>query len=98
MEETYYCKKCGNPVDDIAEAMVTGCACGCRVFTQRKPTPVEPISEPNEEMNEQVSIKVKATGVYNLNLAALVKRESDDDPLFVEDQKGKINVIFNPNT
>ena len=99
MEENYICKKCELPIDDIAEVMVTGCQCGCRVFKQVKHhESVEHTSfVDNPDADDQISIRVKASGIYDVNLKALLGRDTNDDPIFVEDQRGKINVIFNPD-
>lgn len=96
----YLCKKCKAPIDDLAEAMIEGCPCGSRGFikSKMKKTSVGNDDKPviQKKPTGDVAIAIKQKGEYQLNLLALVKRESERDPIFVEDSKGIINVVLNP--
>ena len=101
MDDSYVCKKCDKPIDDIATAMVTGCECGCRVFRQAKSLPPAKTSAggspTSQRENDQISITVKSSGVYDVNIKTLFQRDSKDEPIFVQDPSGRINVILNPD-
>jgi len=107
----YSCKKCHQPIDDIAEAMLQGCECGSRLFSKGEVSDPEtssigmesqPVTEENQpiimnEMDEDITIQIRERGVYQVNIKNLANRDSNMDPLFIKDTKGKISVVFNPD-
>jgi len=51
----------------------------------------------DDMMDDDISILVKERGVYSVNIKSLANRSSGMDPIFIQDAKGKINVILNPD-
>jgi len=48
-------------------------------------------------MDEDITIQIRERGVYQVNIKNLANRDSNMDPLFIKDTKGKISVVFNPD-
>ncbi len=91
------CKSCGAESDDIASSMFYGCSeCGAKLFSIVKEEKVIEHIEPDEpvKMDGQVSIKVKRTGEYQINLSALANRRGKNSPIMVEDEEGVVRVVF----
>ena len=91
------CKSCGAESDDIASSMFYGCAeCGAKLFSIIKEEKVVEQIEAEDpvKMDGQVSIKVKRTGEYQINLSALANRKGKNSPIMVEDEEGVVRVVF----
>ena len=105
----YFCKNCEVEILDIAKAMMKGCDCGSRIFKQNRNFKGHPrVEEVAKEINQMpnnhqlrangdVAILIKGKGTYSVNIDALVNRASGIEPLLIEDAKGIINVILNPD-
>ena len=91
------CRSCGTESDDIASSMFYGCSeCGQKLFSIIKDeTVVEQIEpEEQEKIDGQISIKVKRSGEYQINLSALANRKGKNAPIMVEDEDGVVRVVF----
>ena len=98
------CKRCEKQSLDIVTFMKSGCnACGNRLFVivrndrQRlnvtTPSNRE-TTDASQELFANISVKVQETGKFQINILALANRKSKNEPVFIEDENGKVNVIF----
>ena len=46
------------------------------------------------EFIANIGIKVQEAGMYQINILALASRKTKHEPIFVEDETGKINVVL----
>ncbi len=93
------CRGCSEKIDDIVRAMRYGCpSCGGHKFSsrtirkqsQKQPSAVLPISD-------EAGIRVSGTGRYSFNLKALADRKTATDPIVIEDKKGIMNIVIDPD-
>ncbi|MCY3410462.1 MAG: hypothetical protein INQ03_02390 [Candidatus Heimdallarchaeota archaeon] len=91
------CANCNTPIFDVAKVITQGCSkCGGTKIIKNRGDGYrdeDPLMK-NKGLDKDISIYVKGKGEYVLNLEALAKTDKDE-PMMVEDQKGRQHLIFN---
>ncbi len=93
------CRGCSRAIDDIVRAMRYGCPeCGSHKFSSRAIRTQSQKKPPiNLPISDEASIRVSGPGRYSINLKALADRTTATDPIIIEDKKGIMNIVINPD-
>jgi len=86
----HQCIKCGAKFKGSAEEILNGCPkCGSKYFKFKSDGKVEKIEEVKKDSIE--TIMVKKPGIYEVNLAPLLEKDS----IIVSDEEGKYVIDIN---
>ena len=98
--EKSYCRKCGNVIKNVDNAFIKGCpSCGSRTFSfvsnKLKAQLVDKQKRTNDLLaSPDTAVKIEGKGKFSINLEALTNN-MDEEPVILQDQYGRINIILN---
>ncbi|MHA2252204.1 MAG: hypothetical protein ACXAD7_17700 [Candidatus Kariarchaeaceae archaeon] len=87
-----FCKHCLSQVEDVVVAMRYGCQkCGGRKFGSRAS------QQAKKNITEDAAIRIQSNGKFIINIQALTDRTSNIEPVIIEDRRGIVNIVLDPD-